>query len=199
MVAKEDRFISFDEALAELQMATSELRALVSQGRLPVEGDGLSLNFKLDNVLELKKHLHDEPPALALPKPGTSGWIRKEGLIIWRGSAPENGWITLKTAPRQWDTMKFKMFFDARATLRKVGFAAGTRAFAVETKDPERWHSFYAELRNGFGKVSIDDNEIFAGTLYIPYIALCGNGGTELSLKNQDDMAFRGLKIERFE
>ena len=198
-MAKNERYISFDEALAELQMATSELRALVSEGRLPIEGDGLSLNFKLSNVLELKKHLSEEPPALPLPKSGVTGWSRQEGLIVWRGSAPDAGWIILKTAPRQWDNMKFHMFFDARGTLKKIGFAAGTRSFAVDTHAPARWHSFYVEMRNGVGKVSIDDAEVFAGTLYIPYIALCGNGATELSRVGQDAMSFRGLKIERIE
>jgi len=47
--------LSFDEALAELQMATHELRSLVAQGEIRAFRDDDSLKFRRTDVLDLKK------------------------------------------------------------------------------------------------------------------------------------------------
>ena len=195
-----DEFVSFDEALAELQMATNELRSLVSQGVITPEGEGLELNFRLDQVLDLKKSLKDSGhPELRISQPEVAkGWSREDGLIVWRGSVPETGWVLLKMAPQDWDHMEFRVFFDARATLGKVGLAAGRRPFVAETRgEPAKWHSFLMEKRSGLARVVADDHELFSGPLAMPFLGLCGGGASKLSLTNQDTATFRGLKLER--
>ena len=197
---KPDEFVSFDEALAELQMATNELRSLVSQGIITPEGDGLDLNFRLSQVLDLKKSLKESGhPELRISQPEVAkGWSRQDGLIVWRGSAPETGWVLLKMAPQDWDHMNFRVFFDARGTLGKVGLAAGKRPFVAETRgEPARWHSFLMETRSALARVVTDDREVFSGPLAMPFLGLCGSGASELSLANQDTAIFRGVKLER--
>jgi hypothetical protein len=48
-------FLSFDEALAELQMATHELRSMVAQGELRAFRDEDVLKFRRTDILDLKK------------------------------------------------------------------------------------------------------------------------------------------------
>ena len=48
-------FLSFDEALAELQMATHELRSMVAQGEIRAFRDEDVLKFRRTDVLDLKK------------------------------------------------------------------------------------------------------------------------------------------------
>ena len=195
-----DKFITFDEALAELQMATNELRSLVTQGKIDIEGDGLQLNFRLSQIQELKKSLqHEGEGQLTITRQEMGkGWSREGGLIIWRGRAPARGWVMLKTAPQDWEHMHFRLFFDVRGSLERIGLAAGDRLLAIETGgNPVAWHAFLVEMHKSTGRVLADDREIFSGELPMPFLALCGGGPSELSQTNQDSLIFRGLKLER--
>ena len=195
-----DKFLSFDEALSELQMATNELRSLVSSGKIVPEGVGLELNFRQSQIEELKKRLKESGhPELRISRPEVAkGWSRETGLIVWRGSASEVEWILLKLAPQDWNHIGFRLFFDARSTLGRIGIAAGDRAFIAETNlQPAKWHSFLIEMFAGRGQVVIDDKQVFAGQLDLPFVGLCGSGASELSMTRQDTAIFRGLKVEQ--
>ena len=58
--------LSFDEALAELQMATHELRSLVAQGEIRAFRDDDSLKFRRTDVLDLKKSRDVLPDGLVI-------------------------------------------------------------------------------------------------------------------------------------
>lgn len=198
----EKRLISFDAALVELQMATRQLRDLISRGDVPVEGHGVELNLRLDDVLKLKDQLRGkrsaEPP---LSEPDRSkGWTQKEGLIVWEGAAPETGWVMMQTAKHDWNRMKFRFYFDAAGTLAKIGLAAGRQAFVVETRgDPDKWHSFLMQMDRGVGSIIVDDEERFAGEIQMPFLALCGGGPSVLSATKQDRLAFRGATLQQID
>lgn len=199
----QDKFLSFDEALSELQMATNELRSLVSAGKIvPEEKGGLDLSFSLQQVMDLKKKLKESGyPEIRIARPEVAkGWSRQTGLVVWRGNATDIEWVLLKLAPQEWNRIGFRLFFDARSTLARVGVAVGDRAFVAETnKQPAKWHAFLVEMFAGRGQVIIDDKQVFAGQIDIPFIGLCGSGSTELSLTNQDTAIFRGLKVEQLQ
>ena len=198
----EKRLMSFDAALAELQMATRELRDLISRGEVPVEGEGVELNFHVDDVLKLKDQLREkrssEPP---LSEPDAAkGWGQKGGLIVWQGTAPETGWVMTHTAKHDWDRMKFRFYFDARGTLAKLGLAAGRQAFVVETHgNPDKWHSFLMQMDRGAGTIVVDDEERFRGEVQMPFLALCGGGPSKLSETGQDRLAFRGARLQQLD
>ena len=198
----EESLISFDKALAELQMATRELRDLIARGDVAVEGHGLDLNFRRDTILQLKEELvrkrSEEPP---IPEAEIAkGWAQRGGIITWQGTAPEDGWIMHRAGKHKWDRMKFRFYFDARGTLAKVGLAAGQRVFVVETRrDPDRWHSFLMHVESGEGTIVVNDEERFSGRIEIPYLALCGGGPSELSRAGQDRLSFRGARLKQIE
>ena len=58
--------LSFDEALAELQMATHELRSLVAQGGLRAFRKEASLQFRRTGILHLKKNRESQPAGLVI-------------------------------------------------------------------------------------------------------------------------------------
>jgi hypothetical protein len=58
--------LSFDEALAELQMATHELRSLVAQGEVRAFRDEDVLKFRRTDILELKKSRDTSPGGLVI-------------------------------------------------------------------------------------------------------------------------------------
>ena len=58
--------LTFDEALAELQMATHELRSLVAQGEIRAFRDEDVLKFRRTDVLDLKKTRDVEPGGLVI-------------------------------------------------------------------------------------------------------------------------------------
>lgn len=180
-------------------MATGELRSLVAQGKIAIEGDGLDLHLKLDQVLELKNALRDRQPEMPISREEVSrGWSRQDGLIFWRGAVPPAGHVMLKAAVRDWQHFNFRLFFDVRGTVSKVGLAVGKRLFAADTTgNAVKWHAYAMEMNNGIGRIVIDDKQIFSGNLEVPFIALCGAGASELSRTNQDTVIFRGLKLER--
>ena len=194
-----EKRIAFDDALVELQVATRELRELVSKGKIPAEGQGRQMTFRLAQVLDLKENLRDlrrAAPPVAQPKLA-KGWKQSGGMVVWEGSVPEPGRVMLKTADHNWAQMHFRVFFDACGTLQKIGLAAGERAFVAETHgDATKWHSCFMEMHTGAGEVIIDDRDIFSGELEIPFLALCGEGPSELSKTGQDRLMFRGLKLQ---
>jgi len=198
----DDKLISFDDALAALQVATRELRDLISRGQMPVEGTGIDLNFRLDDVLKLKERLREQrklEPPLSKPDP-SKGWTQKDGLIVWQGTAPETGWVMLQAGKHEWARMKFRFFFDACGTLAKVGLATGRRAFVVETHgDPNNWHSFVMDVERGSGSIIVDDQERFSGEIEMPFLALCGGGPSELSKIGEDRIAFRGARLQQID
>lgn len=198
----DDRLISFDDALAALQVATRELRDLISKGEMPVEGTGIDLNFRLDDVLKLKERLREQrasEPLLSKPD-SSKGWTQKNGLIVWQGTAPETGWVMLQAGKHEWGRMKFRFFFDACGTVAKVGLAAGRRAFVVETHgNPNRWHSFVMDVERGAGSIIVDDQERFSGEIEMPFLALCGGGPSELSKIGEDRIAFRGARLQQLD
>lgn len=59
-------FLSFDEALAELQMATHELRSLVAQGEIRAFREEDVLKFRRTDVLDLKKSREVQPGELTI-------------------------------------------------------------------------------------------------------------------------------------
>lgn len=59
-------FLTFDEALAELQMATHELRSLVAQGEIRAFRDEDVLKFRRTDILDLKKSRDTEPGGLVI-------------------------------------------------------------------------------------------------------------------------------------
>ncbi len=198
----EKPLMSFDAALAELQMATRELRDLIAKGEVAVEGDGLELSFDPTVIQELKTELQlkrsSEPP---IPEHELAkGWTQKGGLIRWEGTAAESDWVMLRAGKHEWGRMKFRFYFDARGTLGKVGLAAGHRVFVVETKhDPDHWHSFLMHVESGEGSIVVDDQERYTGKVEIPFLALCGGGPSELSETGKDWIAFRGAKLQQLE
>ncbi len=58
--------LSFDEALAELQMATHELRSLVAQGEVRAFRDEDVLKFRRTDILDLKKSRDTSPGGLVI-------------------------------------------------------------------------------------------------------------------------------------
>jgi hypothetical protein len=64
--------LTFDEALAELQMATHELRSLVNQGEVRAFRDEDVLKFRRTDILDLKKR-RDAPPGGLVIEPTEIG------------------------------------------------------------------------------------------------------------------------------
>jgi hypothetical protein len=64
--------LTFDEALAELQMATHELRSLVAQGEIRAFRDDDILKFRRTDILDLKKSRETQAAGLMI-KPGDIG------------------------------------------------------------------------------------------------------------------------------
>jgi len=62
-------YLSFDEALRDLQMQEAELRALVSQGKLRAFRDENTLKFRRADVDGLRKQRETEPTLVMGPKP----------------------------------------------------------------------------------------------------------------------------------
>jgi len=58
--------LSFDEALAELQMATHELRSLVAQGEIRAFRDEDSLKFRRTDILDLKRTRETQPEGITI-------------------------------------------------------------------------------------------------------------------------------------
>ena len=196
------KLMSFDEALGELQMATRELRDLIAKGEVPVEGEGVELNLRVDDVEKLKNELREKRSSeVPVSVPDSSkGWGQKDGLIVWQGIAPETGWVMTHTAKHDWDRMKFRFYFDACGTLAKVGLAVGRQAFVVETHgNPNKWHSFLMRMDRGTGTIIVDDEERFRGEVQMPFLALCGGGPSQLSETGEDRLAFRGAKLQQLD
>ncbi|MFP4056325.1 MAG: hypothetical protein ACLF0G_05615 [Candidatus Brocadiia bacterium] len=63
-----DEYISFDDALRELQMQEAELRALVSQGKLRAFRDENTLKFRRSDVEGLRKERETEPTLVMKPE-----------------------------------------------------------------------------------------------------------------------------------
>jgi hypothetical protein len=62
-----DDYLSFDDALRELQMQEAELRALVSQGKLRAFRDENTLKFRRTDVESLRKQRETEPTLVLQP------------------------------------------------------------------------------------------------------------------------------------
>ena len=62
-----DDFLSFDDALTELQMQEAELRALVSQGRLRAFRDENTLKFRRNDVDQLRRSRETEATVVLRP------------------------------------------------------------------------------------------------------------------------------------
>lgn len=81
-------FLSFDEALAELQMGTHELRSLVAQGEIRAFRDEDILRFRRTDVLELKKSRDTRPGGLVVG-PGDIG--DEEPTVVSGPESPAPG------------------------------------------------------------------------------------------------------------
>jgi hypothetical protein len=62
-------YLSFDEALRDLQMQEAELRAMVSKGKLRAFRDENTLKFRRADVENLRKQRETEPTLVMSPKP----------------------------------------------------------------------------------------------------------------------------------
>jgi len=60
-------YLSFDDALHELQMQEAELRAMVSQGKLRAFRDENTLKFRRADINNLRKHRETEPTLVIQP------------------------------------------------------------------------------------------------------------------------------------
>ncbi len=81
-------FLTFDEALAELQMATHELRSLVAQGEIRAFRDEDILKFRRTDILDLKKSRDTEPGGLVI-EPSDIG--DEEPTVISTAQPPAPG------------------------------------------------------------------------------------------------------------
>jgi len=71
-------YLSFDDALRELQMEEAELRTLVSQGKLRAFRDENTLKFRRSDIEQLRKERETEPTLVLTPEAGAGDEVPTE-------------------------------------------------------------------------------------------------------------------------
>ncbi len=131
-------FLSFDEALAELQMATHELRSMVAQGEIRAFREDDALKFRRTDVLDLKQSRDVEPGDLSVDEGAPTQFAGEEdGELLSSDEDDETGETELLTGIGETETDDFLGLGDDEESEETMGDTAETVVPTIDISDED--------------------------------------------------------------
>ncbi len=132
-------FLSFDEALAELQMATHELRSLVAQGEIRAFREDDALKFRRTDVLDLKQSRDVEPGDLSIEGAPTqfAEDVDEDDMVLTPEEDDETGETELLTGIGETETDDFLGLGDDEEVEEAMGDTAETVVPTIDISDED--------------------------------------------------------------